>query len=75
MSESPNTIDELMSRDPLSLTTDNIDSIIAYHRKARANAASGKRPAKGSSGPKVDISAAMANLGGAKPSAPMIRRR
>ena len=37
----PNTVDQLMDLDPLSLTSENIDSIIAYHRKARANAASG----------------------------------
>ena len=32
----PSELDELMSRDPLEMTKDNIDSIIAYQRNARA---------------------------------------
>ncbi len=32
----PSELDELMSRDPLMMTRDNIDSIIAYQRQARA---------------------------------------
>ena len=73
-----NTIDELMSLDPLSLTSDNIDAIIAYHRKARASAIPGKRPAKGDSGPKLDPAEFIAKMtGGAtqKPTQPAIRRR
>lgn len=72
---SENTVDDLMSIDPLELTADNIDSIIAHHRKARANAAQGIK-AKKESGPKIDISSVMANLTGAveaKP--PTVRRR
>lgn len=32
----PSELDELMSRDPLDMTTEDIDSIIAYQRQARA---------------------------------------
>ena len=32
----PSELDELMSRDPLSMTTEDIDKIIAYHRNLRA---------------------------------------
>lgn len=70
-----NTLDELMDLDPLSLTADNIDQIIAHHRKARANAASGVK-AKRDTGPKLDITEAMsAILGTPKPSVPTVRRR
>lgn len=33
----PSELDELMSRDPLSMSRDDIDSIIGYQRQARAN--------------------------------------
>ena len=70
-----NTVDQLMDLDPLSLTAENIDSIIAYHRKGRANAAAGIK-AKRESGPKIDISSVMAGLTGpAAPSVPTVRRR
>jgi len=69
-----NTIDALMDLDPLSLTSENIESIIAYHRKARANAASGTK-AKKDTGPKVDISSVMAGLTGATEVKPIVRRR
>lgn len=72
-----NNIDTLMDLDPLQLTVDGpeLDAIIAYHRKARANAAGGVK-AKRESGPKVDISEALGNLIGA-PAAqvPTVRRR
>lgn len=75
MAEQANTVDDLMSLDPLELTADNIDSIIAYHRKARANAAAGIKP-KRESGPKIDISEAMSGfLAAPKASVPTIRRR
>lgn len=32
----PSELDELMSRDPLEMTSDDIDKIIAYQRNARA---------------------------------------
>lgn len=78
MSELVNTVDALMDLDPLSLTSDNIDSIIAYHRKNRANAAAGIKP-KREQGPKIDISALLQGMtGGGEASAPKatnVRRR
>ena len=70
-----NTIDALMDLDPLQLTQDDISSIIAYHRKARASAASGTK-AKRETGPKIDISEVMKNLGGVPaPAIAIVRRR
>lgn len=75
VSDQTNTIDALMDLDPLSLTQENISSIIAYHRKARANATSGGKARK-DTGPKVDISEVMAKLSGpAAPPTPTVRRR
>ena len=66
-----NTLDDLMDLDPLELTAENIDAIIAHHRKARANAASGIK-AKREKGPSIDISSVMSNLlsGGGKGTIP-----
>ena len=67
----PNTVDQLMEIDPLELTSENIDAIIAYHRKARAASTGGKAKRD-----KVDISAVMQAIGGAPAAAPpSIRRR
>ena len=74
---SENTLDALMDLDPLGLTTKNIDSIIAYHRKARSNAAQGIK-AKREKGPGVDISGLMLKLTQGESAAPKsggIRRR
>jgi hypothetical protein len=72
---SENTVDMLMDIDPLQLTQEDISSIIAYHRKARANATPGGK-AKKDTGPKIDISEVMRNLGGAPaPAAGIVRRR
>lgn len=49
-----NELDELMSLDPLEMSSRDIDAIIAYHRKARANAEAGIKPVK-ESGPKVSL--------------------
>lgn len=54
-------LDTLMDLDPLSLTADNLDKIIAYHREARAKRESGVKPSR-ESGPKLKISADL--LGG-----------
>jgi len=64
-------LDELMSRDPLSLSAQDIDEIIAYQRKARAQRESGARPAK-ADGPakKIDL----LSLGLIKKPEPMKRR-
>ena len=73
---SENNVDTLMDLDPLELTAENIDGIIAYHRKNRANAAAGIKP-KREAGPKIDISAVMQGLvqGDAPKPAATIRRR
>lgn len=75
MSET-NTLDELMDIDPLQLTSENIDAIIAHHRRARANATPGAK-ARRESGPKIDLTEAMSGLLGipAKASVPTVRRR
>ena len=49
-----NELDLLMSLDPLELSAQIIDEIIAYHRKARANYEAGIKPKK-EKGPKVEI--------------------
>jgi hypothetical protein len=48
-------LDELMSRDPIDLSAQDIDAIIAFHRAQRARKASGEKPAKTASA-SVDIS-------------------
>lgn len=66
------TLDELMSRDPLELTDQDLDKIIAYHRKQRAMAEAGvKVPKPKHSGP------GLADILGIKPKAdvPAIKRR
>lgn len=42
-----NELDRLMSLDPLELSAQAIDDIIAYQRRARASADSGVKPKKG----------------------------
>jgi hypothetical protein len=39
-------LDELMNRDPLELSAQDIDAIVAYQRKARAAFESGVKPKK-----------------------------
>lgn len=53
-------LDDLMDLDPLEMTTDDIDKLIAYHRKNRAMLESGVRGAKPKkdTGPKKSISLA-----------------
>ncbi len=63
-------LDELMDKDPLSLTKSDIDDIIAYHRRLRAEP--GQRPKRETApGPKIDLAA----IGLAKPAPPPIVRR
>lgn len=69
----PNEIDELMDLDPTLLSAQNIDSIIAYHRKARASHEAGVKPKKGG-GEKVSLDSVVKAL--APPAATAgIRRR
>ena len=49
-------LDELMARDPLSLSDQDIAAIIDYHRKPRARRASGEKPTKPTASASVDIS-------------------
>ncbi len=71
----PSTLDELMSLDPLELSAQDIDAIIAYQRKARASYESGVRPKKGGpplAAPEVKEKLALLGL---VPKAPTIKRR
>lgn len=67
----PNEIDELMDKDPLNLSEQDIDAIIAYQRKMKGISDSGVKPSK-VAGPKVAIS--LESLGLKKPSEPVKRR-
>ena len=68
-------LDELMNKDPLDLTKSDIDSIIAYQRRFRADRESGVKVKRGSDGPKKKLD--LAALGLIKPKAPeaTIKRR
>ena len=67
-------LDELMSKDPLSLSDQDIDDIIAYQRKARAQREGGVKPKKGvSDAPKAKLD--LAALGLVKKAEPMVRRK
>lgn len=51
----PSELDELISRDPLELSAQDIDKIIAFQRAARARRESGGRTKKGVDAPKVSL--------------------
>lgn len=53
-----NTIDDLMNIDPMDLTKDDIDAIIAYHRQNRQLLAEGVKPKK-DKGPSVSLDSVM----------------
>lgn len=55
-------LNALMDRDPLSLSTQDIDSIIAYQRQHRATMESGGKRARKVEGPKVDVQSVLDNL-------------
>lgn len=57
----PSELDELMSRDPLKLSSQDIDKIIQYQRAQRARRESGKGKAKAqlSDGAGIDLAAMM----------------
>ena len=71
---SPNDLDELMDRDPLNLSAQDIDDIVAYHRRQRARRASGEKPEKNTAGPKIDLSSIIKSLKPAE-AKPVITRR
>ncbi len=56
-----NELDLLMDKDPLELSAQDLDDIIAYQRKARANFEAGVKPKK-DTGPKQDLGAVLAAL-------------
>lgn len=72
MTDAPtSSLDLLMSLDPLSLTKDDLTSIVAYHRNLRAEREAGKsRAARAANAPKVklDIKALMSTMVTAAPS-------
>lgn len=70
-----NEIDELMSADPLKLSDQDLDAIIAYHRQYRANLAGGAKRAKKDEGPKLKLDLSkLIGLTPAAPKEPMKRR-
>lgn len=49
-----NELDELMDKDPLEMTSDDLAAIVAYHRRQRLRVTSGEKPADDAK-PKVDL--------------------
>lgn len=66
-------LDDLMSADPLSLSDQDIDKIIAYQRKHRAQVEGGVKVKK-EKGPGVSLAGLMEGLAGVKPKATVTRR-
>ena len=66
-----NDLDDLLTRDPLSLTKPDLDAIVAYYRAQRSRKAAGEKSIK----PKVDLSTALASLIKPKPTGEPIKRR
>lgn len=66
-------LDALMSADPLSLSAQDIDQIILYQRRHRANVEGGKKAVK-EAGPKASLQGILDGLVKAKPVEPMKRR-
>lgn len=69
----PSEIDELMDKDPMQLSKQDLDAIIAYHRKAQANFVSGVKPKK-EKGPSVDLSGVVQSLTNTPQAVPIKRR-
>lgn len=71
-----NEIDLLMDLDPLELTTENIDQIIAHHRQRRAEREAGGGKAKRESGPKLSLTGLIQGMTKSAPKAePVVKRR
>lgn len=69
-------IDELMDEDPLKLTKEKLDGIIAYHRKVRADRASGvKTKTRKETGPKLSLAGLLKAPMSSRPKAPEMKRR
>ncbi len=72
MTEEPTDLTALMSLDPLDLTKQDLDKIIAYQRKQRIQREAGGRTKKATGEtPAVDIKALMNKI--VKPAAPTTR--
>jgi hypothetical protein len=73
-----NTIDDLMDLDPLEMTDDHIDGVIAYHRQNRMNLEQGIKPKK-AQGPSVSLDSVINALAvkatGELPEKPVMKRR
>lgn len=63
-------LDDLMYKDPLELSAQDIDAIIAYHRNIRAKKAAGEKPTKPAA---VDISSILSKI--KTTNAPKVTRR
>lgn len=69
----PSELDELMSRDPLQLSAQDIDAIIQYQRQARARRESGAKTKKATAdSPPSGID--LVSLVTKKPTAPVITK-
>lgn len=67
-----NDLDELMTKPVLELTTQDIDTIIAYHRRQRARKAAGEKVTK----PKIDLTSILGPVvAQAKPTPAPFKRR
>jgi hypothetical protein len=62
-------LDDLISRDPLDLSAQDIDKIIAYQRQQRASREAGVKPKRGqrADAPKVSLDLAALGLVTTKP--------
>lgn len=70
-----NELDILMDRDPTDLSAQDIDSIITYHRKMRANFEAGIKPKKaGAEAAKAQLDKVVAKLTQPKVDGPKMRR-
>jgi hypothetical protein len=71
----PSELDELMSRDPLELSAQDIDKIIAYQRQQRAKREQGGGRTKRPKAEPGSVSISLASLGiKATPVAPVISK-
>lgn len=71
------TIDDLMDLDPLELTDDHIDAIIAHHRHNRAQLEQGIKPKKEAKSVSLDsvVNALVVKATGELPEKPKLNRR
>lgn len=69
-----NEIDYLMNLDPLELSDQQIDKIIAYQRKQRQQFELGVKPKK-EKGPAPDLTTILSALVPAAPEKPVVKRR